>query len=98
MVLTIKDEGRLVRNVTLHGVTLLIMTNTGRLGQSQPTMLETKSSDPRIGAVPAILEAFKSSLLDRTASNECPWSRYGEYPRLIEEWVADHRIHPVGSG
>ena len=32
--------------------------------------LETKSSDPRIGAVRAILEAFQSSLLDRKAAND----------------------------
>ena len=32
--------------------------------------LETKSPDPRIGAVRAILEAFQSSLLDRKAAND----------------------------
>ena len=42
----------------------------GRLGRSQPTMVETKSPDPRIGAVRAILEAFQSSLLDRKAAND----------------------------
>ena len=52
-------EAKIYAQVTAHPrIKVGGWGNIGRLGRSQPTMVETKSSVLRIGAVRAILEAF----------------------------------------